>query len=135
MKKIKVFNTNPHFLIEKESGIFEVARVIETDDESWSYKANSELGELILGESIIELPNRNLSLLLKIKKDTPIIFSISEELKKFAQISSIGFIAYESFSNEICRYIKSDNKFNLIEIKPRIFKKIKHSDEKPLFND
>ena len=59
MKKIKVFNTNPHLLIEKESGIFEVARVIETDDKSWSYEANSEHGELILGESIIELPNRN----------------------------------------------------------------------------
>ncbi|MBT4135474.1 hypothetical protein HOD75_03690 [archaeon] len=135
MKKIKVFNTNPHLLIEKESGIFEVARIIETDDKSWSYEANSEHGELILGESLIELPNRNLSLLLKIEKDTPIIFSISEELKKFAEISAISFITYETFSDEICRHITSDSKFNLIEVKPRIFKKIKNSDEETLFND
>ena len=81
-----------------------------------------KLGELEIGNDIIEIPNRNLSIVVRSYKNN-LIKGIITELRKFGMLTLSNYFTYETFGVEICKYLPCEGNFEVVEVKPRIFRK------------
>jgi hypothetical protein len=116
----------PHFLNEIESGVFGVVRAIETNDGIDEYQYSDDFNELILGRDLAEIPTRNITLILRCKdKGVKALVAIIHECKKLGEVCNVDFVSCDLFSEKMARLIaKEDNGWNVVEIRPRLFKKI-----------
>jgi len=84
--------------------------------------------ELEIGKDIREIPNRNLSLIVRVdEKDMPNLRVIQEAIK-FAELSWHDYVASERFGDNMCRYLYSEGKTRIFEFRPRLFRRIQEDD-------
>ena len=116
----------PCFLDEVENGVFKQVKAFRYFDNpgesEYEYDWNKNL---IIGQDIVETANRNVSLLVKSKdKDGEILLEILNECLKLAEISKHNFVAIEPFGEKLGKLISTDGNTKLIELRPRLFKRV-----------
>jgi len=77
-------NGKPYFITESETGLFKVVKSLEFGEDEWDYEFDSSIGDLVLGRDIREVPNRNISLLVRMPEATEYIIAAVEEVRKLA---------------------------------------------------
>ena len=118
----------PHFLDEVENGKFKIVKAFRywtnPGESEYEYNCNENL---IIGHDIVETPNRNISFLVKCNKDWDtgkVLFSILNECQKLAEVSKHDFVSIEPFGEKLGKLISTDGNSKLIELRPRLFKKV-----------
>ena len=123
------------FILEtNNSGLFHLIDkiIFETDKhQAWKYEsAENDKGLIILrkGMDIIEAPNRNVSILVRMDGVCNDGFYIISELKKHADIGGYDYVSLEKFGAYPANLICKDGKWELYEVKPRYFRNVPQDD-------
>lgn len=117
----------PYFLDEIENGVFHAVKAFRyfTNPGYSEYEYDWDIGKLTIGRDIIEIPNRNVSMLVKCNDEGENVLSeILNECLKLAEISSHDYVSLEPFGSKLGKLIFIEGKTKLIEIRPRFFKKV-----------
>ena len=117
----------PIFLDEIENGIFLKVKGMRGEDNPGYSEFDHGIIEqkLILGTDIIEIPNRNISLLLKTQDlGLDLLSSIVQECMKLAEISNNDFVTIDCFGEKLCNLVSQNNNTKFLEIKPRLFRRV-----------
>jgi len=121
---------HPSFLDETENGVFypvKAFRYLTNPGES-EYEYDWEVGKLTIGHDIVETHNRSVSILVRCNgTGGEILLEILNECLKLAELSSHDFVTIEPFGEKLGRLISREGKTDIIEIRPRLFKKIEKS--------
>tara|TARA_Y100000310_G_C20674703_1_gene812307 strand:- start:72 stop:461 length:390 start_codon:yes stop_codon:yes gene_type:complete len=128
MEDIKTlsFDGKPYLIFERSNGIFQAVSTIDEDNDGWDYEPKEGLDNLVLGEDIVELPTRGLSILVNHiqPEDNALIFSVATELIKFASVSWSDYVSYEISGRYYAKLLNSANEDeDIYEVKPRLFRK------------
>ncbi len=118
----------PYYLREHSPGTFLVAKSFWCEKENGAnvteFEWNEDIGELLLGLNIRELPNRNLNLLLEVPKCEPAAHYLIPTLIKFAQVVGCDYVCPEFFGNYTVETIHQRGDITLFKAIPRLFRKI-----------
>ncbi len=128
---ISIDQTRPLFIMETGiySGRFQVITSVETrialGGEPLSYFSYDEENDLELGVNIREIPNRDLSLLVRSAIGQPPMQAIVAELKKYAFNGDHDFVSLqEIYGNNLGTSLPPEGGINIYEINPRYFSRI-----------
>jgi len=125
---IKLSGT-PSFIVEgADTNWYTVTEMIDAvkanaDKRSWTHSFDVN-NPLVIGLDMKEVPTRNLSLLVRTSNDGYAIRPIVYELKKFARLSGCDYYSLESIAGHGANYICTEGRFELFEVRPRLFRKI-----------
>jgi len=116
----------PYFLMKNETGkeVFYVAKAITIDRDGWWVEPEEGLGELVLGNHIMETPTKDLHLL--VNRNLQELYEtelqrVIEILRHLAEISNHDYVSYIPYSLDITKTIFSMDK-ELLKVTPRLFK-------------
>ncbi len=121
---------HPSFLDETENGVFYPVKAFRyfTNPGESEYEYDWDVGKLVVGHDIVETHNRSVSILVKCKgSEGEILLEILNECLKLADLSSHDFVSVEPFGNKLGRLVGKEGKVDVVEIRPRLFKKVKVS--------
>lgn len=114
----------PYFINEKELGKLYVVKKVELfEDGKISFDYDEE-NSLISGADILEIPNRNLEIIVEYTKDS-FIKSVIHTLRKYAYLSNYDYVSYENYAggfitDDLC----TRNDVTISKVMPRLFRKI-----------
>lgn len=119
----------PYFISESKNKMWYPVRCILEPDKpdpnktSWTYKFDTD-HPLMLGLDMKEIPTRNLSLLVRALSNDHAIKAIIYDLKKLAEIAGCDYYSLESIAGYGCCTISKEGGYDLVEARPRLFRKI-----------
>ncbi len=59
-------NGKPYYIRETDKGIFQAIAVYTINDNAISFESNTEIGRLVVGQDILEVPARSLTLIVRV---------------------------------------------------------------------
>lgn len=121
------FNGKPYYIVEGETGIFNVlksATLTDLSNQQWTQENDQNIGHLVLGKDIQEIPTRGLTLLLRIPSGHFRAPYFVAECRKLAKITWYEYVTLDNFGPYVAHFVKMEGDIGVHEIKPRLFKKI-----------
>ena len=117
------FEGSPYFVLERESGVFQVVRAIDLEIKKNTRFSSYQIDEnkLELGLDLIEIPAR-ITLAVRSPKIDHSLPYVVAELKKLAQITGTDYFSYELFGNSFSVYRIGLGEYSYLGIKPRLFR-------------
>jgi hypothetical protein len=128
-KHIVTFDQKPFYISETHSGVFYVVKAIEMDsDEDGKQSAfcdyDDDIGQLLVGMQIREIPNRGVTFVVRVPEKQFRIPYWIEECRKAGAIAGCDYVSIEKFGMDLSRFLKSEGDIRVHEVRPRYFRKI-----------
>jgi len=125
IKHRAVFNGKPYFIVERESGLFEVVKGLYIKEgENITTPETGEGNPLRLGLDIIEVPTRGIKLLVENMPNDFHLQIAVEELRKFCSVSGMDYVSYEPYGANVSLIRGSNGITQYHEVRPRLFRKV-----------
>ena len=125
---IITFDGKPYFLSETEKGVFHAVKQYTPNDDGEYLVAqfDEDLGKLVAGLDIKEVPNRGLKLLLEVTPSETDFWAIhvAETCRKLAAVADCDYVSIEKYGPCMSRVILRSEHVIYNEVTPRLFRKI-----------
>lgn len=128
MEKTFTFDGKPYFIKETKNGVFQAVKKYTSINDSVDYSTDfdNDLGTLTLGLDIREVPNRGISILVRIPvtEELAWISYVVEQCRKYASVTGCEYVSVEKFGHYTFHEISRNSSDSYKEVVPRLFRKI-----------